>query len=110
MVVLREKLVIGVHELALAHGGGSLLAGHILGPAFQRELAHAHTDGAGGDQSHLMACIFQITEHLAQLLHLTNVQPSGGMCNGGGAHFYYDSHCCPPLTAFPAPRSFRKQR
>ena len=74
MVKLRKQLVVDVHELALAHGGGGLLGGHIRGAGPQAQLSHAHADGAGGHQDHLMPGVFQIAEHLAKLLHLADVQ------------------------------------
>ena len=40
VVVLGEQPVVGVHQLALSHGGGRLLAGHVSGPAGQIQLAH----------------------------------------------------------------------
>ena len=97
VVILEEQPVVGVHQLALAHGGGGLLGGHVGGLAGQVQLAHAHADGAGGDQNHLMAGVFQVGEHLDQLLHVADVQPPGGVGQGGGAHLYNDSHGINPL-------------
>ena len=104
MAVLGEELVIGVHQFTLAHGGGSLLARHITGPAGQGQLAHPHTDGPGGDQNDLMTGIFQVTEHLAQLFHLADIQPAGGIGQGGGAHFDDNSHGCLRSSLSRAPQ------
>ena len=39
-----------------------------------------------------MACIFYITNNLAQLLHQTDVQMSCWMCKGAGSDFDDDAH------------------
>lgn len=92
MVVLVEQLVIGVHQLALAHGGGRLLRGHILRSSRQVQLAHAHADGAGGDENDLVPGVFQVAQDLAQALHPLDIQPSGGVGQSRGADFYRDTH------------------
>ena len=48
--VIREELIIKIHQLALADGGGRLLARHIRRAPGQVELADAHADGAGRDR------------------------------------------------------------
>ena len=85
MAILGKKFVVGIHQLALAHRGGSLLGGHILWPAGEGELSHPHANGAGGDQDELMPGVFQVAEDLAQGLHLPDVQQARGMGQGGGA-------------------------
>ena len=97
VVVLVEQLVVGIHQLALAHGGGGLLGGHILGPPGQVQLAHAHADGAGGHQNDLMSRVFQVAEHLAQPLHPLDVQAPCGVGQRGGAHLYNDTHTISPF-------------
>ena len=92
VVILGEELVVGVHELALAHGGGGLLGGHVGGTAGQVQLAHPHADGAGGHQDQLVPGIFQVGQHLDQLLHMADVHHAGGMGEGGSADFYDDTH------------------
>ena len=46
MSVFPEQLVVNVHQLALPHCGGSLLAGDILRALPQPQLSHAHADSA----------------------------------------------------------------
>ena len=92
VIILREELIIKIHQLALADGGGRLLARHIRRTSGQIELADAHADGAGRDKDDLMTCIFQVTEHFAQPLHALNVQPPGGVRQCGSADFDNDSH------------------
>ena len=100
VVVLGKQLVIGVHQLALAHGGGGLLGGHVAGLAGQVQLAHPHANGPGGHQNHLVPRVFQVGQHLHQLLHVADVQPPGGMGQGGGAYFYYNTHGFHSLLRF----------
>ena len=94
-----EQLVVGVHQLTLAHSGGGLLGGHIRRTAGQVQFPHPHADGPGGHQHQLMPSIFQIRQHLHQLLHPADIQPPGGMGQGGGAHFYHNLHS--PLLRLP---------
>ena len=103
VVVLGEQPVVGVHQLALSHGGGRLLAGHVSGPAGQIQLAHPHADGAGGHQDDLVSCILQVGEHLDQLLHMADVQPPRGMRQSGGAHLDHDLHSIKPLYSAREP-------
>ena len=91
VVILGEELVVDIHQLALADGGG-LLARHIRRSAGQVELADAHADGAGGDENDLVARIFQIAEHLAELFHPLNIQSPRGMRQRGGSYLDRDSH------------------
>ena len=65
VVILGEQLVVRIHQLALAHGGGGLLGGNVLGPLRQVQLAEAHGNGAGGHQNDLMPGIFQVAHDLA---------------------------------------------
>ena len=44
MAVFGEQLVVGIHELALADSGSSLLRWHIGRLLSEAELAHAHSD------------------------------------------------------------------
>ena len=92
MIVLREELIVKIHQLALADGGRGLLARHIRRTAGQIELADAHADRAGRDENDLVTCIFQVAEHFAQPLHALNVQPPGRMRECGSADFNNDSH------------------
>ena len=92
VVILGKQLVVGIHQLALTHCGSSLLTGHIRGTTGKPQLAHAHADSAGGDQNDLASGIFHITEHLAQKLHTTDIQPSAAVGEGGGTDLYNDSH------------------
>ena len=92
VVVFVEQLVVGVHQLALTHGGCGLLGGHVRRAAGQIQLTHAHADGAGGHQNDLVPGIFQVTEHLAQRLHPLDIQPPGGVRQRGGADLYGDTH------------------
>ena len=99
MAVLTEQLIIGIHQLTLAHRCRSLLAGHVLGPSGKAQLAAAHANGTGGHQNHLMSRIFDIAEHLTKQLHPANVQPSALMGQGGGSNFYDDPHGIPSFCA-----------
>jgi len=92
MVVLGEQPVIGVHQLALAHGGGGLLGGHIGGLAGQVEFAHPHADGAGGDKDHLVSRVLQIGEDLHQLLHVADIQMARGVGQSGCTDFDDNAH------------------
>ena len=92
VVVLGEQLVIDVHQLALAHGCGGLLGGHVAGPLGKVQLSHPHGDGPGGHQHHLMAGVFQIAHHFAQGLHPADIELSRSVGEGGGAHFDYNTH------------------
>ena len=65
VVILGKQLVVGIHQLALAHGGGGLLGGNVLGPLRQVQLAEAHSNGSGGHQNDLMSCILQVAHNLA---------------------------------------------
>ena len=51
-----------------------------------------HADGAGGHQDHLMACILDVADDLAQLLHQPDVQVSGRVGQGAGADLDDDAH------------------
>ena len=92
MVVLAEQLVIDVHQLALAYGGGCLLGGNVSGPLPESQLADAHADGAGGDQDQLMPRVFDITHDPAEGLHPPDVQMPGGMGQSGGPDFDNNAH------------------
>ena len=63
----------------LLYDSGGLLGGHVRRTAGQVELAHPHADGPGGHQHQLVPRVFQIGQHLHQLLHPADVQPPGGV-------------------------------
>ena len=65
MVILAEKLVVDVHQLALTYGGSCLLGGDIPRPGSQAQLAHPHADGTGGHQNQLMAGVSDVAHGLA---------------------------------------------
>ena len=92
VIVFLKKFVIYVHQLALSHRGGCLLAGNILGPLPQTQLAHTHADGTGGNQNHFMTGIFDVAHDFAQLLHTADIQVSGRVCQSGCTDFYDDTH------------------
>ena len=73
VIIFREKLIINVHQLALADSGAGLLAWHILWPLGQVELPKAHGNGTGGDKNDLMSGVLQIAQSLAQPLHPLNI-------------------------------------
>ena len=58
----------------------------------QPQLADTHADGAGGNHYDLVSCIFKVADDLAELLHLTDIQVTGGMGQGGGSDLNTDSH------------------
>ena len=92
MMVLAEQLVVNVHQLALAHCRRGLLGGDILRPVSQSQLAHAHANGAGGNQNQLVPGVADITHGLAQGLHPPDVQLPGGVGQCGCSDFYNDTH------------------
>lgn len=98
MAVFGEQLVVGIHELALADSGGSLLRRHHRGLLSEAEFAHAHADRAGGDEDHLISGILEVAEHLAERFHLADVQPAGWMRDGGGADFNDNAHTGVPSS------------
>ena len=98
VVVLRVELIINVHQLALADGRSRLLAGNILRPLGQRQLADTHGDGTGRYQHQLMPCIFEIAADLAQLLHAADVQIPRRVRERGRPQLEYDSHGSRLLT------------
>ena len=57
VIVGTEQPVVGVHQLALAHGSAGLLGGGILWACRQRKLAYAHADSAGGHQNDLVSLV-----------------------------------------------------
>ncbi|MPN04606.1 hypothetical protein SDC9_151849 [bioreactor metagenome] len=101
MIIFGKKLIIGIHQFALAHGGSRLLGGHIFRPSGQHQLAHAHADGSRTYQDHLMSGILQIAEHLYELLHMPYVHPpctegqSGRADLNNNAHASSLAHCLP---------------
>ena len=92
VAVFREQLVVGVHKLALAHGGRGLLGRHVHRLFAEAQLAYAHADGARGDEDHFVARVLEIAEYLAQRLHLPDVEPPRGVGDGGGADLDDDAH------------------
>src|SRR5699024_2106214 len=74
------------------HGRGGLLAGHILGPTGQTQLAHAHADGPGGHQHQRVPGVFQIAENFAQQLHPADIQPPPTVGQGRSADFDDNTH------------------
>ena len=79
VVVLRKQFVIDVHQLALTDRSGGLLCGHVLRPACQVQLADTHADGAGGDEDDLVPGVFRVAEHLAEGLHVADIQMPRGV-------------------------------
>ena len=86
MIVFPKGFVVGIHQLALAHGGGGLLGGHVGRPAGQVQLAHPHADGAGGHQDGLIPHALQIGQYTGQMLHVLQVEAPGLPGEGGCAH------------------------
>ena len=108
VIVGIEEPVVGIHQLTLTHCGTGLLAGGVLWTLRQRQLAHAHANGTGRYQNDLVALIFQIAQHLDQLLRMADVQPSGAVCQSRGAYLHNDAH--KSINPFPFPLSCRKRR
>ena len=106
VVILGEQLVVGVHQLALAHGGGGLLTGHVGGLAGQVQLAHAHADGAGGHQDHLVSGVLQVGQDLHQILHVADIHMAGSMGQSGSTNFNNDAHIQFPPYFFARERVF----
>ena len=98
VVVFGKQLVVGVHQLALAHGRGGLLGGHVRGARPELQLAHAHADGARGNQHDLVPGILQVRQCFAQCFHQADVQTSGFVGKRGSAHLYDNSHQKKPPT------------
>ena len=92
VVVLAEQLVVCIHQLTLTHSGGGLFGQDVFRPLPQSQLAHAHADGAGGNQYQLMSGIFNVTHDLAQLLHPADIQMAGGVRKSRCADFDYNAH------------------
>ena len=92
VVVFTEELVVGVHQLALTHGGSSLFGGDILGPLQKAQFADTHTDGTGRNQNHLMTGVFDVGDGFAKLFHQPDIQVAGGMGQGGSADFDDNAH------------------
>ncbi len=92
VVILRKKLIVGIHQLALSHGRRRLLGRDILRPGLQRELADAHADRAGRDEDHFMPRVFQVAQDLAKPLDLAYIQKSICVGKRGRAHLHDDSH------------------
>ena len=92
VVIFSKELVVDVHEFALPYGCRCLLAWDVFGTASEPQLPHAHADGTGGDQNHLMSRIFDIADDLTQLCHPPDVQVPAGVGQGGGAHLDDDTH------------------
>ena len=91
MMVFAEELVIDVHQLALAYRGGGLLGGDILGPLPQPQLAHAHSNGPGGHQDHLMPRVLDVADHPAQRGYPPDIQVPCGMGQRGRADLYHNT-------------------
>ena len=92
VVVLGKELVICIHQLALAHGGGRLLPRHVRRTLRKPQLPHPHGNGAGGDQHDLVSGVFQIAEHLHQRFHMADVQMSRGIGYVGCSELDYNCH------------------
>ena len=90
--ILAEEFIVNVHHLALAHRRHGLLHPQLLGALLQAQLSHPHTDGAGGDQDHLMALSMQVGEHPGQVIHAAQVDAAVGPGEGGGAHLHDQSY------------------
>ena len=58
MPILRELLIVHIHQLALADRGGRLLRRHILRALGKAELTDTHADRARGNEDHLVTCVF----------------------------------------------------
>ena len=58
VAILGKLLVVCIHQLALADGGGGLLAADVPGAFLQPQVAGPHADGAGGDQHDFPAGVF----------------------------------------------------
>ena len=73
MIVFPKKLIINIHELALAHRSGGLFSRHIRWTLGQIQFAYSHGNGPGGYQNHLMPGVFQVAQYLTQLFHPLDV-------------------------------------
>ena len=91
MVVLAEQPVIGIHQLALAHGGGSLLGDKVAG-LFNLQLACAEARGRRRYDDELMSGVLNIAPHPDQILGVADVEQPAGMCQRAGAYFNDDTH------------------
>ena len=96
MVVFREQLVVGVHQLALTHGGGRLLARHVTGTLGKIQLANAHADSARGNENDLVSGVTQVADDLAKQLDSFYVQSARCVGEGRGSDLDYHFHRCLP--------------
>ena len=94
VIVLGKLLIIYVHQFALADCCCRLLGRNIGRALLERQFADAHADCAGRNQNYFVACIFQVTQHAAQLFHSANIYMTGLMCQGRSADLYDDTHNC----------------
>ena len=97
MVIFAKQLVIGIHQLTLPHRGGCLFRWDVCWALTQPQLPHAHANGTGGHQNHLMSRVFDVTDHPAQLCHPPDVQVTRGMGQGGCANFHHNAHRYPSI-------------
>ena len=89
--VLREELVVEMHQLALSHGGRGLLDRQLGGPLAHAQLHRAHADGARGDEDDLVPGAADIREYPRQMVHIPEVQTAGAVRQGRGTDLDHDS-------------------
>ena len=103
VAVLAEQLVVYVHQLALAHGSAGLPAADIVRTALQFEFAHAHANGARGDEHDLVPGVFQIRQHARQIAHAPKVQLARFMRQRRSAHLEYEALRASKMIHFRPP-------
>ena len=91
MVVLAEQPVVGVHQLALAHGCGGLLGNDVAG-LFDLQFADAQAGSRRRHDNKLMPGVLDIAPHLDQILGVADVEQPAGVCQRAGAYFNDDTH------------------
>ncbi len=90
VAILPEKLVVKVHHLTLAHGGGRLLLPQLGGPAGEIELARSDADGPRGHQHHPVAHVAEVAQCPGQAVHVREIELAVFSDEGRGAHLYRD--------------------
>ena len=91
VVVFDKMLVIDIHKLALADGGGRLLFGYGPGLMLEPQLGGADGDGPRCDQHDLSARVLYIGQYAAEFFDLTYIDHACIVCDRACAHLDDDA-------------------